>query len=78
MTDSLTSTTDSNISMLMKIDDFHTLVHWKGNYDPFVVALNFDDEKPDRQKWSSGSYFHTLEDALRYIKNTYCVDVYNV
>lgn len=78
MTDSLPSMTDSNISVLMKVNDFNTLVYWKGKYDPFVVVLNFDDKKPDGQKWSSGSYFHTLEDALRYIKNTYCVDVYNV
>lgn len=76
MTDSLTSTTDSNISVLIKIDDFHTLVHWKGNYDPFVVAFMYDENKPDGQKWASGSYFHTLKDALRYIKTIYEINVY--
>lgn len=76
MTDSLTSTTDSNISELMKINESYTLVYWKKNYDQFVVAFMYDENKPDGQKWASGSYFHTLKDALRYIKTIYGINVY--
>lgn len=76
MTESSQSTTDSNISALMKVDNFHTLVYWKSNYDPFVVAFMYDEDKPDGQKWASGSYFHTLKGALRYIKTIYGVNVY--
>lgn len=68
--------TDSDISVLMKIDNFHTLVYWKGKHDPFVIALYFDESKRDGDKWSSGTYFHTLKGALKYIKTTYGVDVY--
>ena len=70
------STKDSDISVLMKIDSFNTLVYWKDKYNPFVVALYFDESKPDGSKWSSGTYFHTLKVALKYIKKAYGVDVY--
>lgn len=32
----------------------------------WVVARNFDDTKPEGQKWDSGIYFDTLEDAVCY------------
>lgn len=53
-----TAITEMNNKTIVKLE--------KAGRIEWVVARNFDDSKPEGQKWDSATYFGTLEEAVRY------------
>ena len=41
---------------------------YKATWVEWVVARDYDDTKPEGQKWSSGTYFENIADAAAYLE----------